>query len=87
MVNIVHFAMTIAQFHQCSDGYYNVFNAQNMQFGFFFAYARKGLVEQSAIPVVFLCGQQFLLIRAGVKFHAPYPRQIITFFLEEQAVK
>ena len=58
-----------------------------MQLGFFFADARKSLIEQSAIPVVFLHGQQFLLISAGVEFHAAHARQIIAFFLEEQSVK
>ena len=79
--------MTITQFHQRGNRYHDVFHAQNMQFGFFFAYARKGLIEQSAIPVVFLRRQQFLFISAGVEFHAPHARQIIRFFLEKHTVK
>ena len=70
MVNIVHFAMAVAQLHQRSNRHHDVFHAQNMQFGFFFAHAGKSFIQQTAIPVIFLCRQQFLLISARVEFHA-----------------
>ena len=87
MVNIIHFAMAVAQLYQRGNRHHDVFHAQNMQFGFFFAHAGKSFIQQAAIPVIFLCRQQFLLISARVEFHAANARQIVALLLEEHTVE
>ena len=85
MVDIVHFAMAVAQFNQRGNGGNDVFSTKNKPA--FFSCSGQSFIQQTTVPRLLLVFRQFLLVGAGIEFHAANTRQIVAGFIEEQAIK
>ena len=77
--------MAVAQFNQRGNGGNNVFGAEDKPA--FFSRTGQSFIQQAAIPRLLLVFRQFLLVGAGIEFHATNARQIIAGLIEEQAIK